>query len=107
MSVLELFTGEVSWETGIAAGQVLESYVDRAGASGMGADGLPLMPVGVVQVLRKCFRQKPEDRWGTMLEVAEAPKGVYREGVPVGSIRGLLPPLCEPLIGRRSGMTAG
>ena len=37
------------------------------------------MPVGVVQVLRRCFRQKPEDRWGTLLEVAEALKGVYRE----------------------------
>ncbi len=63
----------------MAAGEALESYVDRAGTSGVRADGLPLMPVGVVQVLRRCFRQKPEHRWGTMLEIAEALKGVYRE----------------------------
>jgi hypothetical protein len=106
VSVLELFTGEVSWETGIAAGQVLESYVDRAGASGMGADGLPLMPVGVVQVLRKCFRQKPEDGGGRCLRSLKLSREFIVK-VPVGSIRGLLPPLCEPLIGRRSGMTAG
>ncbi len=80
VSVLELFTGEVSWGHGVVAGEALESYVDRAGSSGVGAlKGLPLMPVGVVQVLRRCFRQKPEDRWGTLLEVAEALKGVYRE----------------------------
>ncbi len=79
VSVLELFTGEVSWNTAILAGEALESYVDNAGSSGVGAEGLPLMPVGVVQVLRRCFRQKPEERWGTLLEVAEALKGVYRE----------------------------
>ncbi|MCI0407321.1 MAG: serine/threonine-protein kinase, partial [Acidobacteria bacterium] len=79
VSVLEMFTGGVTWKGGMIAGEVLESYVDRAGHSGVEADGLPLMPVRVVRVLRKCFRQKPEDRWGTMLEVAEVLKGVYRE----------------------------
>ena len=36
VSVLEVFTGEVSWTTGIVAGEALESYVDRAGSSGVG-----------------------------------------------------------------------
>jgi serine/threonine protein kinase len=79
VSVLEMFTGRVTWGHGVGAGEALESYVDRAGTSGVGADGLPLMPVGVMQVLRKCFRQDPADRWGTMLEVAEFLEEVYRE----------------------------
>jgi serine/threonine protein kinase len=106
VSMLGLFTGEVSWETGIVAGEVLESYVDRAGSSGVGVDGLPLMPVGVVQVLRKCFRQKPEDRWGTMLEIVEALKGVYRECTGREYSRPPLPSRVL-LIGRCSATTAG
>jgi serine/threonine protein kinase len=79
VSVLEMFTGRVTWASGVIAGEVLARYVDTFGRAGVGADGLPLMPVDLVQVLQKCFRPDPRDRWETMLEIAEVLKGVYRE----------------------------
>ena len=38
----------------------------------------PAMPARAAEVLRKCFQDKPEDRWITMLEVAETLRVVYR-----------------------------
>jgi serine/threonine protein kinase/tetratricopeptide (TPR) repeat protein len=79
VSVLEMFTGAVMWGSGAVADKSLEGYVDSFAVAGVGADGLPLMPVELVQVLRKCFRSDPRDRWDTMLDVADVLKDVYRE----------------------------
>jgi serine/threonine protein kinase/tetratricopeptide (TPR) repeat protein len=79
VSVLEMFTGGVTWANGVVADQALDAYVDRYGRAGVGADGLPLMPVEMVAVLRRCFRPEPQDRWGTMLEVAELLREIYRQ----------------------------
>src|SRR5262249_8127106 len=40
---------------------------------------LPRMPAALAEVLRKCFRENPAERWGTMSEAAEAVQRVYRE----------------------------
>jgi len=79
VSVLEMFTGSVTWTSGVVADHALGAYVNSCGTAGLGADRLPLMPVEMVQVLRKCFRPEPQDRWGTMLEVADVLREMYRE----------------------------
>jgi tetratricopeptide (TPR) repeat protein len=79
VSVLEMFTGGVTWASGVVADQALDAYVDRYASAGAGAAGLPLMPVEMVPVLRKCFRTELQDRWHTMLETAEALGEMYRE----------------------------
>jgi serine/threonine protein kinase len=79
VSVLEMFTGGVTWASGVVADHALDTYVDRYGRAGAGAEGLPLMPVEMVPVLRKCFRPEPEGRWDTMLEVAGALRETYRQ----------------------------
>jgi serine/threonine protein kinase len=77
VSVLEMFTGGVTWRNGVLADNALTAYVDSCGRAGVGVPGLPLMPVEMVPVLRKCFRPEPQDRWETMLEVADVLREMY------------------------------
>jgi tetratricopeptide (TPR) repeat protein len=79
VSVLEMFTGGVTWASGVVADHALDAYVERYGGAGVGADGLPLMPVEMVPVLRRCFRPEPQDRWETMLEVADVLREMYQQ----------------------------
>jgi serine/threonine protein kinase len=79
VSVLEMFTGGVTWASGVVADHALDAYVERYGRAGVGAEGLPLMPAELVAVLRKCFRPDPQDRWDRMLEVTETLREMYRE----------------------------
>lgn len=67
ISVLEMFTGDVSWPSGAVAGEALESYLEM----GPGDAGLPAMPSGVADLLRQCLRRDPQSRLGDMREVAK------------------------------------
>ena len=58
VSVLEMFTGEVTWLTGQAASYVFEQYVD----DGPIDKSLPAMPKTVATVLRNCFFLDPAKR---------------------------------------------
>ncbi|WP_327350497.1 WD40 repeat domain-containing serine/threonine protein kinase [Streptomyces sp. NBC_01304] len=76
VSVLEMFTGGVTWMIGSAAGEVLAVY--RAG--GPEEDGLPQAPDALADLLARCLETDPAQRPRTMAEVAEALVGMYREG---------------------------
>jgi serine/threonine protein kinase len=73
VTVLDMFTGEVTWESGVAAGEALKEY-QAAGAG----PGLPAMPEALGNVLRRCFRKNPDDRWETMAALAGALATVAR-----------------------------
>jgi WD40 repeat protein/serine/threonine protein kinase len=75
VSVLEMYTGEVTWYSGQAAGEALEGYLET-GAEG---EGLPPMPGGVVKLLQQCFQENPADRPADMLEVAGRLQEIYRQ----------------------------
>ena len=58
LCVLEMFLGRRSWDYGLAAPEVLESYRK----DGLVATGMPAMPEKVAGLLDLCFREKPEER---------------------------------------------
>ena len=74
LSVLEMFTREVTWLSGQFALEVLESYLEGE------TDHLqsPAMPDSLAEVLRKCFRQDITERWSNMAEVADTLQDIYR-----------------------------
>jgi len=81
VSVLEMFTGEVSWRSGQGAGEVLEQYLGQGGRD----EEIPLMPGGVADILRQCFRQDPRERPANLGEVVERLKGIYEEQEVIGT----------------------
>jgi len=78
VSVLEMFTGEVLWSSGVAAPEALSACLEGQ-SGGNGSQTLPPMPPGVVKVLRRCFEVDPADRWPTLLEAADALTMVYQQ----------------------------
>jgi tetratricopeptide (TPR) repeat protein len=74
LSVLEMFTGEVTWRSGMTAQEVLASYQKQDPA-------IPVMPTAVMNVLKKCFQHGPEARPATMLEVATELQTIYARTV--------------------------
>ena len=74
-SVLEMFTGEVTWMAGQAAAQALESYLDM----GVEDDAIPRMPEELVGLLQECFQRDPEGRPEDFGVVAGRLKDMYAE----------------------------
>jgi WD40 repeat protein/serine/threonine protein kinase len=77
LTVLEMFTGGVTWQHGRAASGVLEGYL----IVGREDPSLPVLPRELGDVLRKCFRHVPAERWASMAEIGEALRRVYRKTV--------------------------
>jgi len=77
VSVLEMFTGAVASRPGVAAPHALESYL----ATGPADPSLPAMPSGLTEVLRRCLRYDPAQRWASLAEVTEALRPIYRRVV--------------------------
>jgi WD40 repeat protein/serine/threonine protein kinase len=75
VSVLEVFTHDVTWTGGECAAEALEQYL-RAEVPEARA---PRMPASVADLLRRCLERRPEDRPGSMLEVAAELQDIYRE----------------------------
>jgi tetratricopeptide (TPR) repeat protein len=93
VSLLELFTGEVTWLAGEAAAEALEAYVQH----GPEDSALPVMPPEVVALLRRCFAPAPESRPADMREIASELVQCYQ------SATGQPYPRRQPLIvGRRA-----
>jgi tetratricopeptide (TPR) repeat protein len=76
LAVLEMFVGEVTWRSGVAAPEVLKAYLKRPPGS-----GLPAMPKDVAEVLKKCFRGESDERWASLAKAAEALRQAYRQAV--------------------------
>jgi WD40 repeat protein len=89
VSVLEMFQGGVTWQTGSLAAAALEAFLKHGGKE----EGIPVMPSGVAELLRRCFQQNPADRPRTLEECAkvlgavyEAESGKpYRRAIPHGA----------------------
>jgi tetratricopeptide (TPR) repeat protein len=78
ISVLEMFTGEVTWPAGQLADAAFEDYWLNV-AERSREIGIVPMPRAVATILKKCLRRNPEERWTNLTEVAEELKKVYRE----------------------------
>jgi len=75
VSILEMFTGEVTWPSGTVVAGALDAYL----ASGPEREGIPPMPEGLAALLRRCFQEDPDGRPHDMAGVAEDLFAVYRE----------------------------
>lgn len=76
VSVLDMFKGGVSCGNG---GERAESELEDYLRTGPAEDGLPGMPPEVIEVLRRCFRKQPEDRWGDWDQVIDLLRAVYQK----------------------------
>jgi WD40 repeat protein/serine/threonine protein kinase len=75
VSVLEMFTGGVTWSAGYLAPAALQDYLAR----GTNDPALPPMPPRLAELLQRCFRAEPDDRPDDMVEVATVLQVAYEE----------------------------
>ncbi|TDD79864.1 protein kinase domain-containing protein [Actinomadura rubrisoli] len=76
VSVLEMFTGEVTWMAGPAAAEALDQYLAEGPAPGRTA-----MPADVAELLRECFAADPSARPAGLGALADRLISVYRTHV--------------------------
>ncbi|MGP4028271.1 protein kinase domain-containing protein [Actinomadura sp. 3N407] len=77
LSVLSMFTAGPPTRIGQAGGEVFEGFL----AEGAGDPRIPAPPLGLVDLLRSCFRPDPADRPDRMDEIADALATVYAQVV--------------------------
>jgi tetratricopeptide (TPR) repeat protein len=77
LSILQMFVGRVTWQSGVAAPQVLQEYLKI----GRPAAWLPVITPPLAGVLKKCFRRDPAKRWANMAEIAQVMIDLYRDEV--------------------------
>ena len=75
VSVMEMFMGGIHWQSGAAAGAVLEEFGER----GRKAVGLPAMPEAVFELLTRCLEYRPSGRLGSCMEIAEELREIYED----------------------------
>jgi serine/threonine protein kinase/DNA-directed RNA polymerase subunit RPC12/RpoP len=75
VSVLEMFTGDVTWPSGSVAREALEGYLEV----GAGDDCLPQMPRGLAVLLRRCLQADPSARPRDMAEVVPGLQLLFRQ----------------------------
>lgn len=78
LSILEMFTGSVTWMAGQAAPAVLEDYV-QSSTKGHKNKGLPQMPPSLAELLRECFQADPDSRPDDMNTIAARLQDIYLE----------------------------
>ena len=77
VSILEMFTGKVTWDSGPSVLEALERYV----AGGSQYPEIPPMPPGLVSILRQCFKYDPAERPPHMAGISDRLKQIYHEVV--------------------------
>jgi len=77
VSVLEIFAGQVSWESGIAAAKVLEGFLERNGNE----EAIPAMPGSTANLLRQCFQVDEQKRPHTLMEITGQLVKIYRQEI--------------------------
>jgi WD40 repeat protein/serine/threonine protein kinase len=80
VSVLEMFTGEVTWPSGSAAGGALEGYQAMSPEDG----SIPRMPEDLAALLRRCFQEEPEMRPHDLGEIAGELGAIYQKNIGGG-----------------------
>jgi WD40 repeat protein len=82
VSVLEMFQGGASWESGVLAAGALEQFLAHNGEE----EGIPPMPDGVAGLLRQCLRenqdQRPHDMNDVVRELATAHQAAIGTAYP-------------------------
>ncbi|MEW5721971.1 MAG: protein kinase [Thermodesulfobacteriota bacterium] len=73
LSVLEMLKGGRTWDSGTVAAAVLEDYL----STGPESSWLPPAPEGLADLLRRCFRESPQDRPPDMFAVAGELTAIY------------------------------
>ena len=75
LSVFEMFTGSVTWGHGTIAKEALESFLEK------GAHNPPYPPMSkdIAEVLMRCFRKVPEERWESLDEAADSLQEIYKK----------------------------
>ncbi len=74
VSVLEMFLGEVIWNSGVIAGMSFETYLE------MGKEQFKTrMPESLADLLRQCFRENPDERPAAMSDAASQLQDIYQE----------------------------
>lgn len=81
VSVLLMFTGELTWGAGPAAPDALEDYLK----TGRGSADIPRMPDDVASLLRRCFHADPESR-PEMAELAADLQAAYEKPRDAGGV---------------------
>jgi serine/threonine protein kinase len=75
VSLLEMFTGGVTWMGGQAAASALQDFLEN----GESDSAIPRMPASVSRLLGRCFETDPAARPTTMLDVADPLAAAYEE----------------------------
>jgi serine/threonine protein kinase len=75
VSVLEMFVGERTWQSGSIAGYCLENYLQQEPEDST----LPQMPAQVAELLSHCFQENPSERPRTMVNVANRLQEIYQQ----------------------------
>jgi WD40 repeat protein/serine/threonine protein kinase len=80
VSILEMFTGEVTWMSGAVADSALDEFISQ-GAKGKSQVA---MPDSLAELLKWCLNRDPSSRPATMMDVASVLKEIYRKqtGIP-------------------------
>jgi tetratricopeptide (TPR) repeat protein len=73
LSVLEMFTGGVTWHSGSAAAGALEVFLEHNGEE----ERVPAMPLELAEILQGCFRQDPGERWKNLSDIVRKLRGIY------------------------------
>ena len=75
VSVLEMFQGEVTWQSGVLADAALEIFLKHTGED----PHIPAMPPKVASLLRHCFQKVPDKRPADMNYCADILIDAYKE----------------------------
>ena len=75
VSVMEMFTGKLTWTSGAEASNTLKALV-KAGPKD--AD-IPRMPPEMVELLQKCFQNSLRKRWESLEQVVGRLKVIYQK----------------------------
>ncbi len=86
--VLELFTGEVTWMSGLGAADVLEQYLQEDATD---EDVVTGMPYDLADILAECFLPDPMDRPTSFSAIVDALRAIYVNSFDVPYNRGLCP----------------
>lgn len=91
VSLLEMLVGEVSWHSGVAVADSLESILEESDPDRELRERLTPEIVGV---LRRCFEQVPHERWNSLHEAANTLIRIYEQAG--GGAYPRLVPIVEP-----------
>ena len=73
VSVMEMFQGGVTWQSGMAAAEALKTFLEHNGEE----EHISAIPVEVAELLKGCFRKDPAQRWESFEDVVQKLRGVY------------------------------